>query len=123
MTLYSAVVHAFTTVSTSGFSPRAESIAAFSPAVQWAVIPFVATSATSFILLYLVLQGNVNRLRHSDEFRFYVGVLGVFTLGVAGLLFINGTLYTRPEEVVRHALFQVVSIMTTTGYASTDFNL
>ena len=122
MTLYDAVVHAFTTVSTSGFSPRAESIAAFSPAVQWAIIPFMAIGATSFILLYAVLQGNIDRLRNSDEFRFYVGILGLFTLGVASLLFVDGAPSMNPEEVVRHALFQVVSILTTTGYASTDFN-
>ena len=123
MTLYDAVAHAFTTVSTSGFSPRAESIAAFSPIVQWAIIPFMAIGATSFILLYFVLQGDVDRLRNSDEFRFYVGVLGFFTLCVAGVLFIDGDPYESFEEVTRHALFQVVSIVTTTGYASTDFNL
>ena len=123
MTLYDAVAHAFTTVSTSGFSPRAESIAAFSPAVQWAVIPFMIAGATSFVLLYFVLRGNLARLRHSDEFRFYIGVLGFFTLAVAGVLFVDGGPHTSSEAVARHALFQVVSIVTTTGYASTDFNL
>ena len=122
MTLYDAVAHAFTTVSTSGFSPRGDSIAAFSPAVQWAIVPFMATGATSFILLYFVLQGNFDRLRNSDEFRFYVSILGVFTLGVSGVLIVDGGPHTGLEEVVRHALFQVVSITTTTGYASTDFN-
>ena len=82
----------------------------------------MAIGATSFILLYAVLQGNVDRLRNSEEFRFYVGVFGLFTLGVASLLFVDGTPYRSSEEVVRHALFQVVSILTTTGYASTDFN-
>ncbi|WP_380678245.1 TrkH family potassium uptake protein [Salinigranum sp. GCM10025319] len=123
MTLYDAVAHAFTTISTSGFSPRAESIAAFSPAVQWAIIPFMIVGATSFVLIYFVLRGNLGRLRHSDEFRFYLGVLGFFTLAVATVLFVDGGPHTSPEAVARHALFQVVSIMTTTGYASTDFNL
>jgi trk system potassium uptake protein TrkH len=123
MTLYDAVAHAFTTVSTSGFSPRAESLAAFSPAVQWAVTPFMAAGATSFVLVYFVLRGDVERLRNSDEFRFYVMVLGFFTLAIAGVLFVDGGPHTRPEAIVRHSLFQVVSIVTTTGYASTDFNL
>jgi trk system potassium uptake protein TrkH len=123
MTLYDAVAHAFTTISTSGFSPRAESIAAFSPAVQWAIVPFMATGATSFILLYFVRQGNLDRLRNSDEFRFYVGLLGLFTLAIAGVLIVDAAPYASLEQIVRHALFQVVSIMTTTGYASTDFNL
>ena len=123
MTLYDAIAHAFTAVSTSGFSPRSESIAAFSPAVQWAVIPFMATGATSFILLYFVLQGNFERLRNSDEFRFYVGILTFFTVVVGGVLLVDGGPYDSLEAVARHSLFQVVSIVTTTGYASTDFNL
>jgi len=123
MTLFDAVTHAFTTISTSGFSPRADSIAAFSPAVQWAVIPFMATGATSFVLIYFVLQGNLSRLRNSDEFRFYVSILGLFSLGIAGVLVADGGPHTSPEAIARHALFQVVSIVTTTGYASTDFDL
>ncbi|WP_312912798.1 TrkH family potassium uptake protein [Natronosalvus caseinilyticus] len=123
MTLYDAIAHAFTTISTSGFSPRGDSIAAFSPAVQWVIIPFMAIGATSFVLLYFVFQGNFDRLRNSDEFRFYVAILGFFSLGVGGMLFANGGPYTNLEEIARHAIFQVVSIVTTTGYASTDFNL
>ncbi|MFC4452053.1 MULTISPECIES: TrkH family potassium uptake protein [Halobacteriales] len=123
MTLYDAIAHAFTTIATSGFSPRGDSIAAFSPAVQWVIIPFMAIGATSFVLLYFVFQGNFDRLRNSDEFRFYVAILGFFSLGVGGMLFANGGPYTSLEEIARHAIFQVVSIVTTTGYASTDFNL
>ena len=123
MTLYDAVAHAFTTISTAGFSPRGESLAAFSPAVQWVVIPFMAVGATSFILLYFALQGNADRLRNSDEFRFYLGVLGVFSLGVGGVLLADGGPHASLESIARHSLFQVVSIVTTTGYASTDFNL
>ncbi|RLM89587.1 TrkH family potassium uptake protein [Halobellus sp. Atlit-38R] len=123
MTLYDAVAHAFTTISTSGFSPRGESIAAFSPAVQWAIIPFMATGATSFMLIYFVLRGDSERLRRSDEFRFYVGILALLALGVGTVLSIDGSPYTSVEAIARHSLFQVVSIVTTTGYASTDFNL
>jgi len=123
MTLYDAVAHAFTTISTSGFSPRGESIAAFSPAVQWAIIPFMATGATSFMLMYFVLRGDYERLRQSGEFRFYVGILALLALGVGTVLSIDGAPYTSVEAIARHSLFQVVSIVTTTGYASTDFNL
>lgn len=123
MTLYDAVAHAFTTISTSGFSPRAESIAAFSPAVQWAIIPFMILGATSFVLLYYVTLGNYDRLRESEEFHFYLGILGFFTLSICGVLVVDGGPHTSAETVVRHGLFQVVSITTTTGYASTDFNL
>ncbi|MFC4356742.1 TrkH family potassium uptake protein [Halobium salinum] len=123
MTLYDAVAHAFTTISTAGYSPRPESLAAFSPAVQWAVIPFMVIGATSFILIYFVSLGEFDRLRESGEFRFYLGALGFFTAAVATVLFLDGGPHSGIEETVRHALFQVVSIVTTTGYASTDFDL
>ncbi|WP_336034499.1 TrkH family potassium uptake protein [Halobacterium yunchengense] len=122
MTAFDAVTHAFTTVSTSGFSPRGESLAAFSPAVQWATVPFMALGATSFVLLYFALQGNFDRLRESEEFRFYVGVLAAFSAGVATLLVVQPSSHQSLEAVVRHAVFQVVSIVTTTGYASTNFD-
>ncbi|GGL63913.1 potassium transporter TrkH [Halocalculus aciditolerans] len=125
MTAFDAVAHAFTTISTSGFSPRGASIAAFSPAVQWVIIPFMVTGATSFILLYAVTRGEFSRLRESEEFRFYLGVLALFTLAIAGIRVLNAPPGAEigVEATARHTLFQVVSIVTTTGYASTDFNL
>jgi trk system potassium uptake protein TrkH len=122
MTLYDAVAHAFTTISTAGFSPRGDSIATFSPAVQWVTIPFMLAGATSFVLLYFVLRGDLGRLRRSDEFRFYLGIVGLFAAAVTAILLIDET-FATPVETVRHALFQVVSIVTTTGYASTDFDV
>ncbi|WP_284012183.1 TrkH family potassium uptake protein [Halobaculum litoreum] len=122
MTLYDAVAHAFTAVSTSGFSPRGNSLAAFSPAVQWATIPFMVAGATNFVLIYFVTTGDFDRLRRSDEFRFYVGILALFAVAVGAVLAVDAQFATG-EATARHAAFQVVSIVTTTGYASTDFNL
>ncbi|WP_129115258.1 TrkH family potassium uptake protein [Halegenticoccus tardaugens] len=123
MTLFDAVAHAFTSVSTSGYSPRADSIAAFSPAVQWATIPLMAVGATNFVLLYNVTQGRWRRLVDNEEFRFYLGILGFFTVVVAGLLVADPNQEAlTAEEIVRHSLFQVTSIVTTTGYASADFD-
>jgi trk system potassium uptake protein TrkH len=123
MTLYDAVAHAFTTISTAGFSPRAESVAAFSPAVQWAIIPFMAVGATNFFLIYFVASGSLERLRESEEFHFYVGLLTLFAAAVGGILYLDGAPYANAEEIVRHSLFQVVSIVTTTGYASANYDL
>jgi trk system potassium uptake protein TrkH len=137
MTPYDAVAHAFTTVSTAGFSPRPESLAAFSPAVQWATVPFMIVGATSFVLVFFVLRGDFARLRESDEFRFYVAVLAAVSAAIAGVLFVEGGAPAAPgagsdaattglaavERTVRHAVFQTVSIVTTTGYASTNFDL
>jgi trk system potassium uptake protein TrkH len=121
MTLYNAVAHAFTSVSTSGFSPEPRSIEAFAPVVQWAMIPGMFVGATSFVLIYYLTRRDVSRLRRSEEFRFYALVLSVFAATVAALLVLDGT-HATVEENVRHAVFNVVSMLTTTGYASTDFN-
>ena len=121
MTLYNAVAHAFTSIATAGFSPEARSIEAFSPAVQWAMIPGMFVGATSFILIYYLTQRDISRTRKSEEFRFYVIVLSAFAVTAAAILVAEGT-HASVEENVRHAVFNVTSILTTTGYASTDFN-
>ncbi|MFC7046529.1 TrkH family potassium uptake protein [Halobacteriaceae archaeon GCM10025711] len=132
MTLYQAVAHGFTTMATGGFSPEARSIEAFSAAVQWVIIPFMMAAGTNFALFWHVLNGETEHLWRDAEFRFYLGVLGVLTAIVSGLLFLDpalvgienvGTVAGNVESSLRHAAFQVVSIVTTTGYASMDFNL
>ncbi|MFC7133967.1 MULTISPECIES: TrkH family potassium uptake protein [Salinibaculum] len=123
MTLFDAIAHALTSVSTSGFSPRAESIAAFSPAVQWALVPFMVLGATSFILIYAALRGNFKRVRRSEELRFYLFVLGVLSVVMFALVWVSVDSIRGLEATARHAVFQIVSIVTTTGYASADFEL
>ncbi len=121
MNLYNAVAHALTAVSTAGFSTEAESIGAFSPAVQWAVIPFMFVGATNFVLLYHLTQGDPSRLKDSEEFRFYLGIVLVATALVAASLVLESR-FTTTEATLRHALFQVVSIITTTGYATVNYD-
>ncbi|MFC7154169.1 TrkH family potassium uptake protein [Halomarina halobia] len=121
MTPYNAVAHALTTVSTAGFSPEPDSVGAFTPAVQWVIAAFMLIGATNFVLLYHLLRGDVDRLLRSEELRAYLGVLAVGTVLVAAFLALDGT-YDGDWETVRHAAFQVVSIVTTTGYASSDFD-
>ena len=121
MTFYNAVAHAFTSVSTSGFSPEPRSIEAFEPVVQWAMIPGMFVGATSFILIYHVVHGDFTRIRSSEEFSFYALVLSIFAATAAALLVLDGA-HPTVEENVRHGVFNVVSMLTTTGYASTDFN-
>jgi trk system potassium uptake protein TrkH len=121
MTFYNAVAHSLTSVSTSGFSPEPRSIEAFEPVVQWAMIPGMFVGATSFILIYYMTRRDFSRTRRSEEFKFYVFVLSAFIVTAAAILVSEGT-HSTLEENVRHAVFNVVSILTTTGYASTDFN-
>ena len=113
MTIYNAVAHGFTTMATGGFSPEARSIEAFSAAVQWVIVPFMVAAGTNFALFWHVLNGNPRRLFRDAEFRFYLGLIGGPDVGpIAG----------NVESSLRHGVFQVASILTTTGYASLDFN-
>jgi trk system potassium uptake protein TrkH len=133
MTLYNAIAHPLTTLPTGGFSPAARSIEAFSAAVQWVIIPFMVVAGTNFALMWRVVTGDPGVFTRDDEFRFYAGVLAVLTALVAGLLYagLGVGLASVPEPVapiagavepaIRQALFQVVAIVTTTGYASMDF--
>jgi trk system potassium uptake protein TrkH len=130
MGVYNAVAHGLTTLSTGGFSPEARSIEAFSAAVQWLIIPFMVAAGTNFALFWHVLQGDPDHLFDDTEFRTYVGVMGVLAAVVAAVLFTGPTLDLgdavapiagHVEPAVRHAVFQVVALVTTTGYASLDF--
>jgi trk system potassium uptake protein TrkH len=129
MTVYQAVAHGFTTMATGGFSPAARSIEYFSAAVQWLIIPFMVAAGTNFALFWHAMNGEFEVFGEDSEFRFFIGILGAFTAIVTGLLF-AGAFLTTPsigpvsgnlEASARHAAFQVVSLVTTTGYASMDF--
>jgi trk system potassium uptake protein TrkH len=128
MGLYNAVAHGLTTMATGGFSPEARSIEAFTGVVQWVIVPFMFAAGTNFALIWQALTGDLDALFGDAEFRFYAGVTGVFTALLAGLLFtgpaldvVVGPVAGEAEVSLRHAAFQAVSIVTTTGYASMDF--
>jgi trk system potassium uptake protein TrkH len=144
MTAYNAVAHGLTTMPTGGFSPEARSIEAFSAAAQWIIIPFMIAAGTNFALFWHALTGDTDRLFEDAEFRFYLGAMASLTAVVAGLLFVGAGFvaqvpagetydaaylaeYTsrivmQVEPSIRQAAFQIVSVVTTTGYASMDFN-
>jgi len=123
MDLFNAVAHAFTSVSTAGFSPEPMSVGAFHPAIQWAFIPFMVVGSTSFVLLYYAINGDPRRLLENEEFHFYIGSILLLGGSVAALLALDPSLNFGVEETARHGLFNVASIITTTGYASTDYTL
>ncbi|MFP8954636.1 TrkH family potassium uptake protein [Natrialbaceae archaeon A-arb3/5] len=123
MTLFNAISHALTSVATAGFSPEANSIAAFEPLVQWSIMPFMIVGSTNFVLLYYLTQGEFTRPFNSEELRFYLGTLAFFGAVVVAILMFDPDIDMGIEPTIRHGLFNVVSLVTTTGYASTDFNL
>ena len=118
MSPFDALAHAFTTIGAGGFSHYDLSFQAFDSAVlDWIAIFFMLFSGTSFALLYRALGGRPRDLLQDAEFRAYLGI--IVTAGAALSIF----LASRYDGVdaLRHGLFQTVSILTTTGYASVDF--
>lgn len=132
MDLYNAVAHSFTTMPTGGFSPEARSAEAFAPAIQWAMMPFMILAGANFALFWYVWRGEITELTQNTEFRAYLLVLVAWGIVISGVLYAGVGLAETPievglipgnvEESLRHGLFQVTSVITTTGYASMDFN-
>ncbi|CAN5645904.1 TrkH family potassium uptake protein [soil metagenome] len=121
MSLFDAVCHAMTTLAAGGFSPNPASLAGYSPAVQWVILVFMVLAGVNFALQVRVARGGHGRaLLHDEEFRAYLGAILVATVLLVPFLMVNGT---SLAAAIRHGLFQAVSIITTTGYASEDFNL
>ncbi|MHC4931791.1 MAG: TrkH family potassium uptake protein [Planctomycetota bacterium] len=120
MTLYEGVCHAFTTLAAGGFSPNGRSLAGYGATAQWIVIPFMFLAGASFALQFRALR-SPRVFGRDTEFRAYFMLVIFAGLIIAVLL--AGTPGHGFESSLRHGFFQAVSILTTTGYASEDFNL
>lgn len=120
MSYFDAINHSFTTMATGGFSTRQDSIAFYpSPFIQYTIILFMILAGTNFTLTYFGMHGRMKKIIQNDEFRFYIGVLILFTIiTTAGIYFYAEDSF---ELSFRNALFQVVSIVTTTGFITSDY--
>ncbi len=120
MSLYDAICHAFTTMATGGFSTKNASMAHFnSPFIEYTASIFMFLAGVNYSLYFYVFRGNISKLFKSDEFRFYLTIILVATTIIALNLWKSS--YDSLADSIRYALFQVTSIMTTTGYATADF--
>ncbi|BDG16580.1 TrkH family potassium uptake protein [Thermus brockianus] len=118
--LYEALANALTTIPAGGFSPNPQSFAAYTPLAQWLGTLFMFLAGVNFLLQYRLLFGReVKPLLRDAEFRAYVGI--VFLFGALLALYLYTHHLYGLEASLRHAFFQVVSILTTTGFASVDF--
>lgn len=119
--LFESLCHAFGTVATGGFSTRNESMAAFSPYVQYVTVLFMILAGTNFTLHYLALHFRFKEVWKNEEFRKYLYLI----LAAVGLIFfLMISIYSwNAEEAFRHTLFTVVSIISTTGYITSDYLL
>ena len=122
MNWFQAINHAMTTVATGGFSTEPMSIEQFqSPTIEWISIVFMALSATTFIFTIRLIRGRTHILKQNQEVYWFYTILAVST-GLLVLYLVELTGELPDHNTVRTAAFQVVSIMTTTGYSTANFD-
>ena len=122
MNFFDAINHSLTTMATGGFSTKNDSIAAFSsPFIQYVVTFFMFLAGTSFTLTYFMLKRNIKKVTSNEEFMVYTTFLVTVTIIVTGFVFSVSD--QQFEQSFRDSLFQVVSIVSTTGFVSKDYTL
>lgn len=120
LSIYDAVTHSLSTLSTGGFSPYAASAAAFGPAAQWIIIVFMVLAGTNFSLMFAVARGRAKPWQ-DREFATYFSLLVGATVAVT--LFLAADSEEPAGAALLDAAFQVTSLMTSTGFASANFDL
>ena len=120
MGLFDAVCHSFATMSTGGFSTKQANVAYWSsPAIQYIVVLFMFLAGTNFALAYMAINGKFKTAIKDEEFKYYGLFILVFTLVIfAGLQITGGS---GIEQTFRDSLFQVVTVITTTGFITSDY--
>ncbi len=119
--LYDSFIHTFGTVGTGGFSNMNASVGAYNNIFAEIIITvFMLMCGANFSLYYQVIKGNYKALFKDEEFRFYMGVVGISILLITINLY--GPVFNSIGESLRHSSFQVASVITTTGYSSTNFD-
>lgn len=121
VSFYDSICHSFATVSTGGFSTKNASVAAFGPYVQYVIIIFMFLSGINFTLTFWGIRGKLNRVWANEEFRYYLGLIVVTTLITATTLCVLDGRFS--EGAIRDSLFQVIAVVTTTGFVTADFTV
>ncbi len=133
MSFFDAINHAMATLSTGGFSTKNSSIAYWNdqPLIQYIIIFFMFLAGTNFVLSYYVFKGKFQKVLRDEEFRYYAGFMVVFTIIVSLVIYFKANITEltpgypmvlgHGESSFRHALFQTISVITTTGFVTADF--
>lgn len=136
MTWFDAINHAMATVSTGGFSTKNNSVAFYNnlPFVQYIIIFFMLIAGTNFVLTYFALKGKIQKVFQSEEFKYYLfGIIGVSAIVTILIYFYQDPnlhttiahpkVFGEAESAIRHGLFMVTSVITTTGFVTADFTM
>jgi trk system potassium uptake protein TrkH len=121
---FDAVCHSFATLATGGFSTKNVGIAAYNavPAIGTIITAFMVLGGMNFVFHYQWLTGKLASLRREPEFLLYLAIILVSSILIAAALALQGGLQNLREDI-GHGIFQTVSVMTTTGFATADFSL
>lgn len=133
MSFFDAINHSMATLSTGGFSTKNASVAYWNhePLIQYIIILFMFLAGTNFVLSYFAFKGKVQKIIKDEEFKLYYRFVIIFTIIAALIIYfrtditvstINHPLvWGKGEGAIRHALFQVLTVITTTGFITADY--
>ncbi len=135
MSFFDALNHAMCTLSTGGFSTKNASVAYWNgqPIIQYIIIVFMFLAGSNFVLSYFAFKGKMSKVLNDEEFKVYGISMVIFTLIAASIIYFQADVSTssighpmvlgEAESAFRHALFQVVAVVTTTGFVTADFTM
>ncbi|MDG1063818.1 MAG: potassium transporter TrkG [Flavobacteriaceae bacterium] len=133
MSFFDAINHSLSTLSTGGFSTKNASVAFWNdqPVIQYIIMIFMFLAGTNFVLSYFAFKGRFAKIFNDEEFKLYASFIAVLTLVTAVFIYLQADLaastiahpmvFGALESAVRHGLFQVLAVITTTGFVSADF--
>ena len=133
MSFFDAINHSMATLSTGGFSTKNASVAHWNgqPIIQYIIILFMFLAGTNFVLSYFAFKGKVQKIIHDEEFKLYFKFIFIFTAIAALIIYFRTDItvstidhplvWGKGEGAIRHALFQVLTVVTTTGFITADY--
>ena len=132
MGFFDAMNHAMATLSTGGFSTKNNSLAYWNdqPLIQYIVTLFMFLAGSNFVLSYFAFKGKIQKVLKDEEFKFYTGFIISFSIVAALVIYFQAQpqvsaslpmVFGYGESAIRHALFQVLAVVTTTGFVTADF--
>ena len=135
MSFFDAINHAMCTLSTGGFSTKNASIAHWNgqPIIQYIIIVFMFLAGTNFVLSYFAFKGRIQKIIKDEEFKLYFKFIVIFSVIAAVIIYFRADVSVstiahpmvlgEAESAFRHGLFQVLAIVTTTGFVTADFTM
>jgi len=121
MNFFDSVCHSFGTVATGGFSPKNTSIAEYSPYIQYIIMLFMLLAGMNFLIHFYLFKRDFRKIAKNDELKFYLTTIAV--IGLTLTIGLSVSMNKPVEEAFRESFFQIISIITCTGFATADYLL